>query len=74
MRVAAVCKDGTGKAVVKSDAFTENGVFNGTPKITVKTSATAEPGKYTVSLLCGGTTVSAATTLQITQGRPPLLR
>ncbi|TYB43917.1 hypothetical protein [Actinomadura chibensis] len=73
--VGAICADGTGKAVAKSDAFTENGAFNGAAKITVKTSATAKPGKYTVSLLCDGTTVSASTTLlvnQVTPTTPPV--
>ncbi|MFI0411790.1 hypothetical protein [Actinomadura sp. 3N508] len=68
--VAAVCKDGTAKSIVKSEAFAADGVFNGATKITVKTAATAKPGKYTVNLLCDGTTVSASTSLQITQGAP----
>lgn len=66
--VAAVCADGTAKAIVKSDAFAESGAFNGSEKITVKTSAEAKPGKYAVGLLCDGTTVSASTSLVIVQG------
>lgn len=65
--VAAVCTDGTVKAIVKSDAFSESGAFNGSVKITVKASAEARPGKYAVSLLCDGTTVSASTSLLIAQ-------
>ncbi|MES9538585.1 hypothetical protein [Actinomadura sp. NPDC000600] len=69
--VAAVCADGTAKAVVKSDAFAGGGAFNGARKLTLKTSAEARAGKYAVNLLCDGTAVSASTSLLITQATTP---
>ncbi|GAA0265453.1 hypothetical protein GCM10009527_071960 [Actinomadura nitritigenes] len=67
--VTAFCPQGTAKATVGSNAFGRH-PLNGTGRLTVQTLAAARPDRYAVNLRCEGTTISAQTSLLITQASP----
>lgn len=67
--VTAFCPQGTTKATVGSNAFGRH-PLNGAARLNVQTLTTAKPDRYAVNLRCDGTTISAQTSLLITQAGP----